>query len=102
MNHGIPYLNELDEKNFKQYIEKSSLLDKLKHLSYEDETNFKECISDTTDWIFNDVHQTSLELKVENPIVQYLIQKRLNDYNNIQTTSGYKRVCIHYHSFLML
>ncbi|XP_029056046.2 pre-piRNA 3'-exonuclease trimmer-like isoform X1 [Osmia bicornis bicornis] len=94
VNHAIPYLNELDEKNFKQYIEKSSFLDKLKHLSYEDETNFNESISKTIDWIFNDVHQTSFELEVEDPIVQYLIRKRLKDYNNIQTTSGYKRIIV--------
>ncbi|XP_012149652.1 pre-piRNA 3'-exonuclease trimmer isoform X2 [Megachile rotundata] len=95
VNHGIPYLNEQDEKSFRQYLKETNSTYKLNHLSYDDETNFKECMNKIQNWLFSNSRDFAVKLEVNNPLVQYLIHEIvIENYDNIRIIPGYKTITL--------
>ncbi|CAK9831519.1 Pre-piRNA 3'-exonuclease trimmer [Anthophora retusa] len=95
ISKGISYLDEIDEKLLKEYIEQGNILDNCTQLTYNEEDYLKECKDKVFKWLTEKSDQTSLKLEAMNPILQYILQKQLrSSFNNIWTTSGYKSIDI--------
>lgn len=76
----------------KDYLTQNDLANILEHLSFEEEIELNECKNQIYEWMARS-EQTTLKLRVINPILQYILHKDLRN-NNIWTISDNKSVCI--------
>ncbi|CAK9798256.1 Pre-piRNA 3'-exonuclease trimmer [Anthophora plagiata] len=95
ISKGISYLDEIDEKLLKEYIEQGNILNNYTQLTYDEENHLKECKDKVLKWLAEESNQTSLNVQTMNPILQYILHKQLrSSFENIWTTSGYKSIDI--------
>lgn len=88
---GISSLDQVNEAILQQQIEEGTLLHNIEQsISYEEEDNFKDAITQTYEWLNTASDEMdSFKIKSSTPTLQYFLHKELRKrFSNIWTLSG--------------
>lgn len=88
---GIPYLDQIDEAILQQQLQENTLLDNVEQsMSYMEEEDFKDKITQVLEWVNTASDETdSFKVETATPTLQYLMHKELrNRFPNVWTFSG--------------
>ncbi|XP_012540799.1 pre-piRNA 3'-exonuclease trimmer isoform X2 [Monomorium pharaonis] len=94
---GISYLDQIDEEILRQQIQENMLLENVEQsISYKEEDDFKDTLTQVFQWLNNASDRTnSFKIESLTPTLQYFMHKELRKrFPNIWTLSGDNMVTV--------